>query len=57
MQLSAYCSCLPCEDRVPRKPHFETPIERIFREATGRKMPPSVKRILLRKRKDKGKLT
>jgi hypothetical protein len=29
----------------------ETTIERIFREVTGRKMPPSIKHILLRKRK------
>jgi hypothetical protein len=36
---------------MPPKPRRETPIERIFREVTGRKMPPSVKRILLRKRK------
>ena len=27
----------------------ETTIERIYREVTGRRMPPSVKRILLRK--------
>jgi hypothetical protein len=27
----------------------ETTIERIFREVTGRRMPPSTKRILLRK--------
>lgn len=39
------------------KPHRETPIERIFREVTGRKMSPSVKRILLRKRKAKTKIT
>jgi hypothetical protein len=29
-------------------PRKETTIERIFREVTGHKMPPSVKRILLR---------
>jgi hypothetical protein len=33
-----------------RKPtRAETPIERIYREETGRKMPDSIKRILLRK--------
>ena len=32
---------------MPKKPHRETPVERIFREVTGRKMPPSVRRILL----------
>ncbi len=42
---------------MPRKPHHETPIERIFREVTGRRMPTSVKRILLRKRKAKAKIT
>jgi hypothetical protein len=35
----------------------ETTIERIFREVTGHKMPLSVKRILLRKRKGKTKST
>jgi hypothetical protein len=30
----------------------ETPIERIYREVTGNKMPAAVKRILLRKHKD-----
>jgi hypothetical protein len=38
---------------MPKKPHRETPIERIFREVTGRKMPPSVRRILLPKRRTK----
>jgi hypothetical protein len=38
-----------------RKPHRETPIERIFREVMGRKMPPSIKRILLPKRRVKRK--
>ena len=33
----------------PPKPRLETPIERIYYEVTGRKMPPSVKRILLSK--------
>jgi hypothetical protein len=33
---------------MPRKPR-ETPIERIFREVTGREMPQSVRLILLRK--------
>jgi hypothetical protein len=32
-------------------------IERIFREVTSRRMPPSVKRILLRKRKAEAKST
>jgi hypothetical protein len=41
---------------MPHKPLRETPIERIFREVTGRKMPPSLKRILLRKRKAKAKI-
>jgi hypothetical protein len=30
-------------------PAKKPPIERIFREVTGHKMPPSVRRILLRK--------
>ena len=42
---------------MPHKPHPETPIELISREVTGRRMPPSVKRILLRKRKAKAKST
>jgi hypothetical protein len=41
---------------MPLKPRRETPIERIFREVTGRKMPPAIKRILLRKPAVKGKL-
>jgi hypothetical protein len=36
-------------------PRKETTIERIFREVMGRKMPPSVRRILLRKRTAKRK--
>jgi hypothetical protein len=32
----------------PINPHRQTPIERIFREVTGHKMPQSVRRILLR---------
>src|SRR6266853_5555726 len=32
-----------------RTAKVETPIERIFREETGRKMPPSIRRILLHK--------
>ncbi|HWO36560.1 MAG TPA: hypothetical protein VNO32_47865 [Candidatus Acidoferrum sp.] len=32
---------------MPRKPRRETPIERIFREVTGRKMNLIEKRILL----------
>jgi hypothetical protein len=39
---------------MPRNPR-ETPIERIFREVTGREMPQSVKRILLRKQMAKPK--
>lgn len=34
----------------------ETPIERIYREVTGNKMPAAVKRILLRKQKGHGVL-
>jgi hypothetical protein len=30
-------------------PRKETTIERIFREVSGHKMPPSIRRILLRK--------
>ena len=38
-----------------RKPtRAETPIERIYREETGRKMPQVIKRILLRKPAAKG---
>jgi hypothetical protein len=36
-----------------RRHRTETPIERIYREVTGNKMPAGVKRILLRKRKAK----
>jgi hypothetical protein len=42
---------------MPYKPQRETPIQRIFREVMGRKMPPSVMRILLRKRRAKTKTT
>ncbi len=35
---------------IPRR-RAETPIERIYREVMGRKMPQSIKRILLPKRK------
>jgi hypothetical protein len=38
------------------KPSRETTIERIYREVTGRKMPESIKRILLRTPKYKRKL-
>jgi hypothetical protein len=38
---------------MPLKPRRDTPIERIFYEVTGRKMPASVKRILLPRRKTK----
>ena len=36
---------------MPLKPRRETPIERIYREVTGNKMPAVVKRILLPKRR------
>jgi hypothetical protein len=39
---------------MPFKPRRETPIERIFREVTGRKMPATVKRVLLPKRRPSG---
>jgi hypothetical protein len=32
---------------MPQKPNRETPIERIYREVIGQKMPQSIKRILL----------
>jgi hypothetical protein len=35
---------------MPLKPRRETPIERIYREVTGKKMPAVVKRVLLPKR-------
>jgi len=38
---------------MPHKPHRETPIERSYREVTYRKMPLSIRRVLLRKRKPK----
>jgi hypothetical protein len=38
---------------MPRRPHRETTIERIYREVMGRKMPPAIRHILLRKRKPK----
>jgi hypothetical protein len=38
---------------MPLKPRRETPIERIYREVTGNKMPARVKCILLPKRKTK----
>jgi hypothetical protein len=37
------------------RPHRETPIERIFREVNGRKMSTAIKRILLRRPRDKRK--
>jgi hypothetical protein len=40
---------------MPRKPKRETPIERIFREVTGRKMNLIEKRILLHNPKAKVK--
>jgi hypothetical protein len=39
---------------MPPKPRRETPIERIYYEVTGRKMPPSVKRVLLPKPRPSG---
>jgi hypothetical protein len=36
---------------MPHKPQRETPIERIYREVMGPKMPLAVRRILLCKRK------
>ncbi len=38
---------------MPHKPRHETPIERIYREVTGNKMPAVVKCILLPKRNTK----
>jgi hypothetical protein len=38
--------CPPCEGFMPGKPHRETPIERIYLEVTGRKMPLAIKRVL-----------
>jgi hypothetical protein len=38
---------------MPGNPHRETPIERIYLEVTGRKMPLAIKRVLLRHRKSK----
>jgi hypothetical protein len=35
------------------KPRRETPIERIFREVMGHKMPLAIRRVLLRKRRPK----
>jgi hypothetical protein len=51
----AYHFHCPLEGCMPLRPRRETTIERIYREVTGRKMPPSVKRILLGKRKSKAK--
>jgi hypothetical protein len=45
--------CPPCEGFMPGKPHRETPIEHIYLEVTGRKMPLAIKRVLLRNRKSK----
>jgi hypothetical protein len=39
---------------MPHKPRHETPIERIYREVTGNKMPAVVKRVLLPKRRPSG---
>jgi hypothetical protein len=46
-------SVVRVEGFMPHKPHRETPIERIYREVIGRKMPLAVRRVLLRKRKPK----
>jgi hypothetical protein len=40
-----------CEADMPHKPPHETPIERIYREVTGNKMPAVVKCILLPKQR------
>jgi hypothetical protein len=53
-------SCFECmisPDYMHRRKstHAETPIERIFREVMGRKMPPPIRRILLPKRMAKRK--
>jgi len=39
---------------MPLKPRRESPIERIYREVTGNKMPAVVKRLLLPKRRPSG---
>jgi hypothetical protein len=39
---------------MPLKPRRETPVERIYREVTGNKMPAVVKRVLLPKRRPSG---
>ena len=39
---------------MPVNPRRETPIERIYREVTGNKMPAAVKRVLLPKRRPSG---
>ena len=39
---------------MQHKPRHETPIERIYREVTGNKMPAVVKRVLLPKRRPSG---
>jgi len=46
MSARGYCMARP---RRPRK----TPIERIYRKVTGKKMPLAVKRILVKSRKPK----
>jgi hypothetical protein len=51
LDLEAYYFAVLLGEFMPHKPHHETTIERIFREVTGRRMPPSVRRILLRKPK------
>jgi hypothetical protein len=40
---------------MPLKPRRETPIERIYREVTGRKMSPAIKRLLLPRQRRKRK--
>jgi hypothetical protein len=39
---------------MPRRPHRETTIERIYRQVTGNNMPAAVKRVLLPKRRPRG---
>jgi hypothetical protein len=41
------------EGSMLHKPQRETPIERIYREVMGHKMPLAIRRVLLRKRKPK----
>jgi hypothetical protein len=52
----AYYSAICFEGHMPHKPRHETPIERIYREVTGNKMPAVVKRVLLPKRRTRRQL-